>query len=113
MGTKEIDILTVQDLLELTKNESLWLSDIMFNFPVDNNSISCSLNLLSTHNRKTIIELNPNLSSNEIIINELIELIKSKPQNKLFFCCNDTQYTIYGYDKIDANNEWECVFLLT
>ncbi len=39
MGTKEIDILTVQDLLELTKNESLWLSDIMFNFPVDNNSI--------------------------------------------------------------------------
>lgn len=85
MGTKEIDILTVQDLLELTKNESLWLSDIMFNFPVDNNSISCSLNLLSTHNRKTIIELKPNLSSNEIIINELIELIKINLKTNYFF----------------------------
>ena len=112
MGTKEIDILTVQDLLDLTKNESLWLSDILFNFPCEVNSISCSFNLLSTHNRETIIELKPNLPSNEVIINELIELIESKPQNKLLFCCNETQYNIYGYDKTETNNECECVFLL-
>ena len=107
-----MDILIVQGLLDLTKDESLWLSDILFNFPCEVNSISCSLKLLSTHNNETKIELKPNLSSNEVIINELIELIKSKPQNKLLFCCNGTQYNIYGYEKTETNNESECVFLL-
>lgn len=112
MGTKEVDIITVQDLLELTKNERLWLSDILFCFPLDNYSISCSLNLISTNNRETIIELKPNLSLKEVNISELIELIKSKPLNKLLFCRNNTQYVIYGYEKTENNIECECVFLL-
>jgi len=113
MKTKEIDILTVQDFLELVTNESLWLSDISFYIPFDDNPISCSLKVLSTHKGKTIIDLKPNMLSNEVIINELIKIIKSKPLNKLLFCCNTVQYSIYGYEKIDTNNEWECIFLLT
>ena len=69
METKEIDISTVQDFLELVTNESLWLSDILFYIPFDDNPISCSLKVLSIHKGNTIIDLKPNMLSNEVIIN--------------------------------------------
>ena len=110
MGTKEIDILTVQDFLNLVRNERLWLSDISFYFPFDDDSNTYSIKVLSQKDGDTIIELK-NDSSN-IVINDLIKITRNEPLNKLLFYNNGLLYYINGFDYYYTNNCVDCVFLL-